>query len=83
MNRFKVEQQQIICGACERELPDDSYSGEQRAAGKVPVRRCGDKSPSKCAALEHPSPVRKKTVGPLEDSGFGGGPPACARKKKW
>ena len=28
-----------ICGACERELPDDSYSGEQRAR-RQSIRRC-------------------------------------------
>lgn len=29
----------MICGACERELPDDSYSVEQRAL-RQSVRRC-------------------------------------------
>ena len=28
-----------ICGACERDLPDDSYSGEQRGL-RQSIRRC-------------------------------------------
>ena len=29
----------LVCGACERELPDDSYSGEQRVL-RQSIRRC-------------------------------------------
>jgi len=44
----------LVCGACERELPDDSYSGEQRGL-RESSRRCEE-----CVASENQLVLMKK-----------------------